>query len=195
MARRRRPRRHRSLQRPRGPSRKITTLNPPPTTPAPAAPKPRSSCCPASATRPARWEQPPAGLSKLDAGKTTLILTSPYLPVKGLKPIQQQLDEFLKRGGTILATGANGAKLLPGGVTNTPTRIYSGLCSTAPEGPRPLARAGQVTVDVPVAGITPTPSSRSPSAAATTPSSSPTPSAPVAQSGGPAPPPRQRGPR
>jgi hypothetical protein len=79
----------------------------------------------------------------VDAAHTTLILTQPKLPIKDLKPLRQAIAEFLDRGGRVLATGASGALLLPGGSTSKAT-IFDGLCYTKPEGSGALAKAGEV---------------------------------------------------
>jgi len=56
----------------------------------------------------------------------------------------------LRRGGRVVATGASGAALLPGGTTAPTTRLYQALCFTRPEGSGALARAGKVAINGPV---------------------------------------------
>ncbi len=97
-----------------------------------------------------RLETPLSALHGLDPAQTTLILTEPILPVKGLKPLQAEIAAFLAHGGRVIATGRTGAELLPDGQTDKPTRILEGLCFTIPEGGGALAAAGQLSIDEPV---------------------------------------------
>jgi hypothetical protein len=97
-----------------------------------------------------RWDAPTTDLRNVDAAHTTLILTEPKLPRKDLKMVRASIEEFLTRGGRVLATGVNGALLLPGGGIAIPNQIYQGLCYTTPEGNGALARAGQVPIPEPV---------------------------------------------
>jgi hypothetical protein len=85
-------------------------------------------------------------LNQVDAPNTTLVLTDPAAPVKSLKVTQDAIDSFLRRGGTVVVTGAGGAKLLPGGKTAPANRIYKELCYSRPEGPGELARAGSIEI-------------------------------------------------
>lgn len=59
-----------------------------------------------------RWEQPPTELPQQPKGMT-LILAEPFLPPDAAE--QNALRQFAAKGGTILATGLSGARLLPGG--------------------------------------------------------------------------------
>jgi hypothetical protein len=97
-----------------------------------------------------RWDEPPAKLSEVDAARTTLVLAEPILPVSSLKQTQTDIQSFLQRGGRVLATGASGARLLPGGETASSTRLATNFCYTQPEGSGPLARAGKVAGKVPM---------------------------------------------
>jgi hypothetical protein len=97
-----------------------------------------------------RWESPTNQLKQLDATRTTLVLTEPILPVKSLKATQADISDFLKRGGRVVATGASGATLLPGGSTSAAGNLYKTLCYTRPEGSGALAKAGKVSIAVPV---------------------------------------------
>ncbi len=97
-----------------------------------------------------RWENEPAELSHLDADRTTLVLTEPTLPVKSLEATQHAIADFLDRGGRVVATGASGATLLPSGSTAPVSRLDKDLCLTRPEGSGELARAGQLSMAVPV---------------------------------------------
>jgi len=91
-----------------------------------------------------RWEVPVTDLRNLDPTRTTLILTQPKLPIKDVKVLQEAVSDFLKRGGRVIATGANGAQLLPNGKTASPENVYQGLCYTEPQGTGTLAKAGKV---------------------------------------------------
>jgi hypothetical protein len=93
-----------------------------------------------------RWEAPPGELKKVDATNATLILAGPNFPTENVKQVQEQIADFLSRGGRVLATGKDGAYFLPDGKTDAPTRVYGKLCSSTPEGQDPLARAGKVSV-------------------------------------------------
>ena len=93
-----------------------------------------------------RWEAPSGNLRNVDASKTTLILTEPNFPTESAKQVQADIADFLSRGGRVLATGRNGAYLLPGAKIDAPTRLYSRLCISTPEGQGPLADAGKVSI-------------------------------------------------
>jgi hypothetical protein len=97
-----------------------------------------------------RWNQDPQALRQVDAAKTTLVLTEPVVPVKSLKATQEAIADFLNRGGRVLATGASGATLLPNGKTDAVTTLAKSLCLAHPEGAGTLARAGKVSLSVPV---------------------------------------------
>jgi hypothetical protein len=97
-----------------------------------------------------RWDDAPADLKNVDASRTTLVLTEPILPVKSLKRTQDEIAEFLRRGGRVVATGATGAMLLPNGKTQISASFSKGLCYAKPEGPGTLAAAGKVAMAVPV---------------------------------------------
>jgi hypothetical protein len=105
-----------------------------------------------------RWTKKPTELSGVDAAKTTLILTEPTLPMKDQKLVTDAIADFLNRGGRILATGANGARLLPGGRTGESSRQASlpagqtvaqavAFCETTPESAGTLAQAGSVAIE------------------------------------------------
>jgi hypothetical protein len=93
-----------------------------------------------------RWESPPADLKNVDAAKTTLILADPNFPNEGSKQVQADIEDFLSRGGRVLATGREGAYFLPGAKTDAPTRLYGKLCISTPEGEDALARTGKVSL-------------------------------------------------
>ena len=97
-----------------------------------------------------RWTAPPTELSRLDAARTTLVLTEPTLPFKDLELVQNALQAFMDRGGRVVATGRNGARLLPGGDTAAATGMLGGLCLTEGEGSAPLGRPQSVKIDEPV---------------------------------------------
>ena len=96
------------------------------------------------------WQQPTDALKRVDAARTTLVLAEPILPVKSLQATQADIADFLNRGGRVLATGASGAKLLPNGKTAEASGLEKALCVTRPEGAGELARAGRVSIRVPV---------------------------------------------
>lgn len=96
-----------------------------------------------------RWSQPIEDLDKVDASQTTLVLAEPELPVRGLKETTAAIENFLKRGGRVVATGINGASLLPGGATDRATHHFSAVCFTHPEGAGALAQAGKLSIGDP----------------------------------------------
>jgi hypothetical protein len=91
-----------------------------------------------------RWDRPVAELAEIDASRTTLLLAEPAYAATDQKELAEGIEQFLEHGGRVLATGPSGALLLPGGATKAPGVFQTGLCSTTPEGPGPLARAGSV---------------------------------------------------
>ena len=93
-----------------------------------------------------RWESPPADLKNVDAAKTTLILAEPNFPNENSNQVQSDIEDFLSRGGRVLATGREGAYFLPGAKTDAPTRLYGKLCFSTPEGQDALARSGKVSL-------------------------------------------------
>ena len=97
-----------------------------------------------------RWNSAPEELRHMDAARTTLVLTEPIAPVKSLKSTQEAIAGFLSRGGRVLATGASGAELLPNGKTEASNDLSKALCFAHPEGSGPLAKAGTVSIGVPV---------------------------------------------
>jgi hypothetical protein len=100
-----------------------------------------------------RWEHPEAELSSVDAAHATLIVAepSPSFAAFSDKNRRQPFIDFLNRGGRIVATGSTSAMLLPGATVTTSDRFYTDLCFTTPEGPSPLARAGELEMAAPVA--------------------------------------------
>jgi hypothetical protein len=95
-----------------------------------------------------RWDRPAKDLSEIDAPHTTLILAQ-ALPFE-IEKEKPGLADFLQRGGHVLATGSNSAIMLPGSNVVPPDRFYSELCYTTPQGLSPLARAGKVSMAVPM---------------------------------------------
>jgi hypothetical protein len=91
-----------------------------------------------------RWTEPLDALDNLDARHTTLVLADPSYDGTDRKHFSDILQRFLDRGGRVLATGASGAELLPFGAVKPPGTFRSGLCTTTPEGPGELARAGRI---------------------------------------------------
>lgn len=100
----------------------------------------------------ARWERSGAALSGVDAVHATLVLAEPSPSVAELtgKSRRMPFEDFLRRGGRIVATGPMAALLLPDAEVAPSDRIYNALCDTTPEGPSPLARAGSLSMEVPV---------------------------------------------
>ena len=99
-----------------------------------------------------RWEHPEAELSSVDAAHATLVLAdpSPSLAVLEEKQRRQPFEAFLRRGGRIVATGEMAPLFLPDAKVGNVDRFYDALCDTTPEGPDPLARAGSLSMKVPV---------------------------------------------
>lgn len=95
-----------------------------------------------------RWERPAKDLGEIDAPHTTLILADAY-PLDALRE-KPGVEDFLKRGGRVLATGAVSAAMLPNSEIASPNHIYSDLCYTTPQGLSPMARAGRVGLAVPI---------------------------------------------
>ena len=99
-----------------------------------------------------RWERPEAELSSIDAAHATLILAEPSPNFAALSDRNRRRTyiDFLRRGGRILATGSTSAILLPDAEVTPAESFYTALCVTAPEGPSPLARAGELQMAAPV---------------------------------------------
>jgi hypothetical protein len=94
-----------------------------------------------------RWDDSTSDLDEVDAAKTTLVLANPNVPSEQSDEVKSDIAGFLSRGGRVLVTGVQGAYLLPGAHTASPTQLYNALCFTTPEGQGPLAQAGKVTID------------------------------------------------
>jgi hypothetical protein len=93
-----------------------------------------------------RWEASTDTLSSVDAPRTTLILANPVIPPEDQSEVEEDIEKFLTAGGRVLATGVQGAYLIPGGQTAEPAQILKGLCITTPEGQAPMALAGPVSM-------------------------------------------------
>jgi hypothetical protein len=93
-----------------------------------------------------RWEQTTFALSNVDASHTTVIFAEPVVPSEKLEASRRDIKAFLQRGGRVLATGQEGASLLPNAATALSTQPFQKLCLTSPEGRSALARAGQVSI-------------------------------------------------
>ncbi len=91
----------------------------------------------------ARWDRPLDDLSGVDAAHTTLLLAQPMYSALEKDRLAAAVKGFLERGGRLLTTGAEGALLIPGGSVQS-SRRFGALCYTNPEGPGPLAKAGEV---------------------------------------------------
>jgi hypothetical protein len=114
----------------------------------------------------ARWDSPTANLGGLDAAHTTLVFADPNYPAETEKQVQGDIADFLARGGRVLATGASGAYLLPGGHTasSSSTQKLELACRTTPQTatPDPLAQAGPLFLPAGVRWDTPSTLSDSP---------------------------------
>ncbi len=105
--------------------------------------------------RTVRWEQPEGELAGIDAAHSTLILAEPSPTFAAFtdKNRQQPFVDFLHRGGRIVATGAVAALFIPDAKVTQSDRLFTDLCITSPEGPGPLARAGELEMAAPVRWI------------------------------------------
>ena len=99
-----------------------------------------------------RWERSERELKDVDAAHATLVLAdpSPSFAILNEKDRRQPFDDFLHRGGHIVATGAEATVLLPDARVAGSDHLYTDLCYTVPEGPGPLARAGKLAMAAPV---------------------------------------------
>jgi len=99
-----------------------------------------------------RWSRPEAELSTVDAAYATLIVAEPSLSLSALpdKKRRQPFEDFLHRGGRIVATGIASTLLIPDAKVAVSERLYTDLCYTEPQGPSPLARAGVLAMAAPV---------------------------------------------
>lgn len=109
-----------------------------------------------------RWEHPEAELSTIDAAHATLIFAEPSPSFAALsdKNRQQPFIDFLRRGGRIVAAGSTVDIFLPDAEISASDRLDAGLCFTTPEGPSPLARAGELQMPAPVRWRTDNPAVR-----------------------------------
>lgn len=88
-----------------------------------------------------RWEQPLSDLAgRADAG-TVVIFAEPLLNSGGSS---KAVEEILKRGGRVLATGMVGGQLVPDGAAMPSGQFQMSSCKLAPEGLAPLAASGDV---------------------------------------------------
>ncbi len=83
-------------------------------------------------------------LSDERAANTTLVLMEPVYDATQMGELKTQITRFLSRGGRVLTTGADGARLV-GGKTENPELLQS-LCHTTPESDSALSRAGKVEI-------------------------------------------------
>jgi hypothetical protein len=108
--------------------------------------------------RTVRWDRPEAELASVDAEHATLILAEPSLAymMRGdqkqmqLSKAMKPFEDFLDRGGRIVATGETSSLLLPNAKVASSDRLSTELCYTVPQGPSPLARAGELAMAAPV---------------------------------------------
>ena len=84
-------------------------------------------------------------LEGADAQHTTLVLAGSNAPnEESQKREYAAVEQFLERGGRVLATGFRGAYFLPGGRTGEATQFVNGLCHTTAEGRSVYAAVGSV---------------------------------------------------
>ncbi|MBV8672235.1 MAG: DUF4350 domain-containing protein [Acidobacteriaceae bacterium] len=95
-----------------------------------------------------RWDREAKDLSDADAPHTTLVLAGAY-PGDVAKE-RPGIENFLRHGGRVLATGALSAGMLPESHIAAPNRVYTELCYTTPQGLSPMARAGRIAMDAPI---------------------------------------------
>jgi hypothetical protein len=95
-----------------------------------------------------RLEASATALDGVDAPHTTLVLAGAEL--QDYRKEIPAIAGFLRKGGHVLATGVMSAGMLPDSHIAQPSRIYTALCYTTPQGLSPLARAGRVAMVVPV---------------------------------------------
>ena len=88
-----------------------------------------------------RWTEPATHLDRLDAARTTLVITNPDLPFRDLELVQKALEQFMQRGGRVIATGETGARLLPGGTVGAPDRRAQAVLRDHRRGRRPARPA------------------------------------------------------
>ncbi len=81
-------------------------------------------------------------LSDAEAANTTLVLLEPVYDATQMAELKEQVARLLSRGGRVLTTGADGARLVGGKVENP--ELLETLCHTTPEGDSALSRAGKV---------------------------------------------------
>lgn len=93
-----------------------------------------------------RWDKPSAELNTVDAPHATLILAESQL--RDIRAEKSGIADFLKRGGTVLATGPVSALMLPESSIGPVRRIYTSLCYTTPQSFSAMGRAGQVAMPV-----------------------------------------------
>jgi hypothetical protein len=96
----------------------------------------------------ARWDEPSAVLSEVDAANTTLILAEAGLEDVGKE--KAGITDFLHRGGLVVATGTLSALMLPESHLAAPAQVNVGLCYTTPQSLSPMGRAGQIAMRAPM---------------------------------------------
>jgi Domain of unknown function (DUF4350) len=93
-----------------------------------------------------RWEQhlsnlPGQAASGSTASGSVLIVAE---PVSRDPADRKAIAEFLRNGGTVLATGATGGYLLPGSAITSPKGLDFAACNAQPNGLSPLANTGSI---------------------------------------------------
>jgi hypothetical protein len=95
-----------------------------------------------------RWEEPLSELGKRADAHTVVILAEPL--VRGTEE-SKAIEEILRRGGRIVATGLVGGSLLPQSAVEPSGQFYGSACKLMPQGLDALAGSGEVWM-APVAG-------------------------------------------
>lgn len=86
-----------------------------------------------------RWEQPLSDLAARADAATVVILAEPLL---NNGENSKAIEEIMKRGGRVLATGGVGGQLLPDGAVKASRQFQIAPCKLAPEGFSPLSASG-----------------------------------------------------
>lgn len=92
-----------------------------------------------------RWTKPFDEIDSIDASHTTLVLADPVYQPQDKQRFSAAIQRFLENGGHVLSTGWQGGEVLPKQqVVFASENPPNGPCHTTPDGPGPLAQAGEV---------------------------------------------------
>lgn len=87
-----------------------------------------------------RWEESLRALAQQADGNSVVILADPFLT----NPDDSKaVEEIVRRGARVLATGLSGGALVPGGAVE-PSQLFQVDCQLKPQGLDPLAGSGEV---------------------------------------------------